>query len=336
MERWRKIILTKRPVGMPVETDFRIDESALSAPGDNEFLARVTHLSVDPYMRGRMREAASYAQPVALGEVMTGAGVARVIESRSARFAVGDYVTAITGWQTHFLSDGRGVRKLDPAVAPVSTALGVLGMPGLTAYFGVLDVGQAKPGETVLISGAAGAVGSIAGQIAKVQGCRVVGAAGSDDKVQWLTGELGFDAAFNYKTVSGYRERLAELCPNGIDVYFDNTGGPLSDAALAQLNLRGRIAVCGQISQYNEEKALPGPRLDFHLIIKRARKEGFLVTDYVPRFDEGRAALTAWLREGRLRYREQVEHGFENTVRAFIAMMEGRNIGKMLVEVSGE
>jgi NADPH-dependent curcumin reductase CurA len=234
------------------------------------------------------------------------------------------------------ITDGKGFRKVDPSLAPVSTALGVLGMPGLTAYFGLLDLGKPAAGETVLVSGAAGAVGSIAGQIAKIHGCRAFGTAGSEDKVRWIVDELGFDGGYNYKEVEDHRGKLRELCPDGIDVYFDNTGGTVSDAALALINPRARIVLCGQISQYNLEKPEMGPRLLFQLIVKRARMEGFLVFDYAARYREGLEQLGAWVKEGKLRYREHFFDGIENTPRAFIAMLEGANTGKMLVRVRPE
>ncbi|MFN7924950.1 MAG: NADP-dependent oxidoreductase [Bryobacteraceae bacterium] len=335
-ESMKRIVLASRPVGAPKDSDFRFEEVAVPEPTEGEVLAKVLYLSVDPYMRGRMRDRASYSQPFALNEPLYGGGVSRVVASKSPRFALGDYIEGMTPWQPWITTTGKGFRKLDPAVAPVSTALGVLGMPGLTAYFGLLTVGAAKAGETVVVSGAAGAVGSIAGQIAKIQGCRVVGIAGSDDKVAWLTEELGFDAAFNYKTTGDYRKTLAEFCPSGVDVYFDNVGGPISDAVMPLLNVKARIPICGQISQYNDESAPLGPRSDFYLIIKRARKEGFLVIDFAERYGEGLSALTGWVREGKLRYREQFELGLENMVRAFTGMMEGSNTGKMLVKIAAE
>jgi hypothetical protein len=336
MTQHRRVVLAARPKGMPQASDFRIEEGPVPEPADGEFVLETYYLSVDPYMRGRMRDTASYAAPVGLGEVLVGGGVGRVTASRSGRYAVGDWVEGMTGWQTHVATRGAGFRKLDPAAAPVSTALGVLGMPGLTAYFGLLDVGAARAGDTVLVSGAAGAVGSAVGQIAKIAGCRAVGIAGSDAKVRWLTEELGFDAAFNYRAEPDIRGRIRALCPAGIDVYFDNVGGPISDAAMPSLAQRARIVVCGQISQYNNEQAGQGPRNWFHLIVKRARIEGFLVFDYVQRHEEGLARLTRWLREGRLRYKEQFEEGIERMPQAFIGLLEGANTGKMLVRVKQE
>jgi NADPH-dependent curcumin reductase CurA len=331
----QRFVLASRPAGMPSDENFQLESSPVPEPGEGEIVVRVLYLSVDPYMRGRMKDAASYAAPTPIGGLMTGGGVGRVTASRNARFAVGDIVMGDTGWQTHCVTDGRGFRKVDPALAPISTSLGVLGMPGLTAYFGLLEVGALKDGETVVVSGAAGAVGSLVGQIAKIHWCRVVGVAGADDKVQWLTGELGFDAAFNYKTVEPgqYRAKLAELCPGGIDVYFDNVGGPITDAVFPLMNVHARVVVCGQIHHYNDTKAAEGPRHLFHLVIKRARVEGFLVFDFAARYEEGLTRMAAWLREGKLKYREQVYEGIENVPRAFIGMLGGENTGKMVVKV---
>jgi NADPH-dependent curcumin reductase CurA len=331
----QRLVLASRPAGMPSPHNFRLETGPVPDPADGQVVVRVLYLSVDPYMRGRMKDAASYAAPTQIGEVMTGGGVGRVIASRNPRFDVGDIVVGETGWQTHCLSEGKGFRKVDPALAPISTSLGVLGMPGLTAYFGLLDLGKPKASESVVVSGAAGAVGSLVGQIAKLQGCHVVGVAGSDDKVRWVTDELGFDAAFNYKTVDpkDYRSTFASLCPQGIDVYFDNVGGPITDAVFPLINLRARVVICGQIHHYNDEKAAQGPRHLFHLVIKRARVEGFLVFDYAERYKEGLTQMAGWLREGKIKYREQFYAGIENTPRAFIGMLGGENTGKMLVKV---
>jgi NADPH:quinone reductase len=332
----RLVTLAARPAGLPKASDFRLVEAPLPKPGPGEFVVHGLYLSVDPYMRGRMRDGPSYAAPVQLGEVMVGGVVGRVVESNHPDFPVGVVVEGMFGWQEFALSNGAGVRVVDPHAAPISTALGVLGMPGLTAYFGLLDVCQPKPGETVLVSGAAGAVGSVVGQIAKVHGCRVVGVAGSDEKVDYLTGELGFDAAFNYKGVTDYVRKVKEVCPEGIDVYFDNVGGSLTDAVFRTMNVGARVAVCGQISQYNAEKPEVGPRLLFQLIIKRARVQGFLVFDYADRYREGAAKLAEWLRAGRLKYRETAVDGIENAPAAFIGMLQGANVGKQLVRLAKE
>jgi NADPH-dependent curcumin reductase CurA len=330
----KQIVLAARPVGVPKESDFELVESPLPGPDEGQIMIRILYLSVDPYMRGLMRETHSYAKPVKIGEVMFGGTVGEVIESRHPDFRAGEFVEGSLGWQEYAISDGTGLRKVDPSAAPVSTALGVLGMPGLTAYFGMMEIGRPKPGETVVISGAAGAVGSIAGQIAKNHGCRTVGIAGSDEKVRYLVEELGLDSAFNYKTNADYAAKLAELCPAGIDVYFDNVGGAITDAVLGLINLNARLVICGQISQYNVTRPEMGPRLFFRLIVKAARAEGFLVFHFVDRYAEGLAALTRWLREGKIKYREQFTDGIASAPAAFIGMLGGGNTGKQLVRVA--
>jgi NADPH:quinone reductase len=280
----RQIILAARPEGLPKPTDFRLVEAEMPTPQEGQFLVKTAYLSVDPYMRGRISDAKSYAEPVALGQVMVGGTVGTVVQSRHPKYRAGDVVVGYWGWQEYAVSDGQEVERFDNSAAPMSTALGVLGMPGMTAYFGLLEIGQAKPGETVFVSGAAGAVGSLVGQIAKIKGCRVVGSAGSQAKVDYLLGELGFDAAFNYKEVKDYAAKLQEACPQGIDVYFDNVGGPLTDAVFTQINVHARVVVCGQIDQCNATRPPRGPRFLWHLIVKRARVEGFLVFESASRF----------------------------------------------------
>jgi NADPH-dependent curcumin reductase CurA len=330
----RQITLAARPVGYPKETDFKLVESLVPEPGPGQVLLRAIYLSVDPYMRGRMRDAKSYATPVAIGGVMVGGVVAQVVQSNNPNFKQSDYVEGLLGWQEYAVSDGQGLRKLDPTLAPLSTAIGVLGMPGLTAYFGLLDICDPKPGETVFVSGAAGAIGSLVGQIAKIKGCKAVGTAGSDSKIEYLMNELGFDAAFNYKTVQDYREKLQELCTAGIDVYFDNVGGALTDAVFTLINPGARVSICGQISQYNLEKLEMGPRMLWTLIVKRARVEGFLVTQFADRFDQGLREMARWIKEGKLKYKEEFDYGIEHAPRAFIGMLKGQNTGKQLVKVS--
>ena len=330
----RQFVLASRPTGLPEESNFKMIETPIPELKDGEFLARAMYLSVDPYMRGRISRAKSYAAGVEIGGVMVAGGVARVVESKNANFAVGDIVDVYMGWQEYVISNGRGIRKLDPSLAPVSTALGVLGMTGMTAYFGLLDVCNPKPGETVVVSGAAGAVGSIVGQIAKIKGCRTVGIAGGDDKVEWILKDCGYDAAFNYKTTENYGVKLKELCPNGIDVYFDNVGGTITDAVFMQINTFARMSICGQISQYNNAKPEMGPRLLGMLIVARAKAQGFLVTDYMPRFAEGFKDMAGWLREGKLKYREDIIDGFENLPKAFIGLFHGENTGKRMVKVA--
>jgi NADPH-dependent curcumin reductase CurA len=330
----RQVTLAARPVGFPKESDFRLQEAAIPTVGPDQFMVRTIYLSVDPYMRGRMNDRPSYAAPVQLGEVMVGSVVGKVLQSNNSKFPQGIIVEGLLGWQEYATSNGEGMRRVDPSVAPISTALSILGMPGLTAYFGLLDICNPQPGETVLVSGAAGAVGSLVGQIAKIKGCRVVGVAGSDDKVRYVTQELGFDAAFNYKSVNDYVRQLKEVCPHGIDAYFDNVGGPLTDAVFLTMNLHTRISICGQISQYNLEKPEMGPRLLWKLIEKRAKVQGFLIFDYTSRYKEGLRQLTEWFRAGQIKYQETITEGIENAPKAFIGMLKGQNIGKQLVKVS--
>jgi NADPH-dependent curcumin reductase CurA len=332
----KQIVLASRPVGFPKETDFKLVESPIPSPGQGEVLVRSIYLSVDPYMRGRMNEVGAYAAPVKIGQVMVGGVSGQVVQTRDPGLKEGDYVVGEIGWQQYSVAPATSLRKLDTKVAPISTAVGVLGMPGMTAYFGLLDICDPKPGETVFVSGAAGAVGSLVGQIAKIKGCRAVGTAGSDQKVDYLINELGFDAAFNYKTVTDYSAKLRELCPNGIDVYFDNVGGALTDAVFGLVNRQARISICGQISQYNVEKPEMGPRLMWVLLVKQARAEGFLVPQFIDRWPAGITQMAAWLAEGRLKYHEDIEQGIENAPRAFIGMLKGKNLGKQLVKIGGE
>lgn len=328
----RQFRLAARPIGLPKESDFKLEQSPLPEPQAGEVLVKTVYLSVDPYMRGRITGVRTYADPVNIGEVIVGADVGQVIESRAPNLQPGDFVAGYWGWQDHAVASASWLQKLDPKIAPVSTALGVLGMPGMTAYFGFLDICQPKAGETVVVSGAAGAVGSLVGQIGKIHGCRVVGIAGSDDKIRHMMEDLGFDAGFNYKNIPDYAAKLKELCPSGIDCYFDNVGGAISDAVFTLLNSFGRVSVCGQISQYNLAKAESGPRLLGQILVRQLKVEGFIVTRFQERWPEGMAQMARWIREGKLRYREDIVEGFENTPRAFIDMLEGKNIGKMLVK----
>jgi len=318
---------------MPTEANFKMLATRIPDVNDGEMLVKALYLSVDPYMRGRISGMKSYAAPVEVGQTMVGGGVAQVIESKNPGFAVGDVVDIYMGWQEYAVSNGRGVRKLDPNAAPISTALGVLGMTGMTAYFGLLDVCDPKPGETVLVSGAAGAVGSIVGQIAKIKGCKAVGIAGGDDKVEYILRECGYDSAFNYKTTDNYAAKLKELCPNGIDVYFDNVGGPITDAVFGLLNVHARISICGQISIYNATKVEMGPRLLGALIVARAKVQGFLVSDYAAKFGPALAEMAGWVRSGQIKYREDIVEGFDNMPAAFIGLFQGENTGKRLVKV---
>ena len=330
----RQIVLAARPAGMPVESDFGLVDTVVPRPASGEALVRALYLSVDPYMRGRIGAHASYARSIEPGEVMLGAVVGRIVESNDPRLAAGDIVEGMLGWQEYAVAPAKALRKIDPSAGPITTSLYVLGTPGLTAYFGLLDICKPQPGETVVVSAAAGGVGSLVGQIARIKRCRAVGIAGSNQKVRFITGELGYDGGFNYKETPDYYARLKELCPNGIDVYFDNVGGEITDAAVRLLNTRARIAVCGQISQYNSEEPRMGPRWLGQLVVKQAKAEGFLVRQFADRFDDGLRQLAAWLREKRVKYREDIVDGLENAPRAFIGMLQGDNIGKRLVKVS--
>jgi NADPH:quinone reductase len=281
-----------------------------------------------------MSEAESHVPPLAIGEVMPGGAVALVVESNDPKLRPGDSVVGMLGWQEFAVVKGSELRAIEVDHVPISTALGVLGVPGLTAYFGLLDIGDPHPGETVVVSGAAGAVGMLAGQIAKIKGCRVVGVAGSDTKIAWLLDDLGFDAAFNYNSVADCLDALGEACPNGIDVYLDNVGGATTDAVMGLINVKARIVLCGQISQYNLGRPELGPRWLSQLIVKQAKVQGFLVSGYEERFPEGLEQLTTWVKQGELKYREDVAQGIESAPQAFIGMLRGRNQGKQLVQVS--
>ncbi len=331
----RQITLASRPVGYPKESDFNLVEVPIPTPGDGEVLVKTLYLSVDPYMRGRINAAKSYAANVEIDEVMVGSVIAEVIETEHPNFEVGDIVNAGIGWQEYGVVGGDGLRKIDPTIAPISTAGGILGMPGLTAYFGLLEVGKLQERETVFVSGAAGAVGSVVGQIAKIKGCRVVGSAGTDEKVAYIVDELGFDDAFNYKEVTDYHEELQRLFPDGIDVYFDNVGGVITDAVFLNLRIKGRVVICGQISQYNLEKPETGPRFLWHMITKRARIEGFLVSEFADQHAEALVEMSEWVQQGKLKYHETIEDGgIENAPAAFISMLKGGNIGKQLVKIA--
>jgi len=327
----REIRLVARPKGFPDEDLFEIAERPIPDPADGQLLVRNAYFSVDPYMRPRMNDVRSYVAPFTLGEAMTGGAVGRVAASRHPGFREGDWVLHGLGWREWALSDGSGVRTIDPAGAPISSALGVLGMPGFTAYYGLFELGEPQPGETVFVSGAAGAVGSAAGQMAKIAGCRVLGCAGSPEKLAWLE-ELGFDHAFDYRETS-LRDAVAHAAPDGIDIYFDNVGGDQLESAIGALRTRGRVVACGSISRYNDVEAAPGPRNMFMVVTKRLRIQGYIISDHYDRFPEFLARAQEWVREGRLRYRETVVEGIENAPRAFLGLLRGENIGKMLVKV---
>jgi NADPH-dependent curcumin reductase len=327
-----QVIFKSRPEGFPSESNFEIVQTPVPAVGDGQVLRKTIYLSVDPYMRGRMSTARSYAEPAKLGEPMVGSTISEVIESKNPRYRAGDYVLGFDGWQAYAVSDGKGLRKLDPAQAPITTAVGVLGMPGLTAYVGLLDIGRPKEGETVVVSAAAGAVGSIAGQIAKIKGCRVVGTAGSDEKCAYVVNELGFDACINYKTAD-LKEALKAACPNGIDIYFDNVGGAVLEAVLKRINVHARIPLIGLISQYCDAKPRPGPNLG-SVLANRALIQGMIIFDHTDRMPDFLRDISQWLREGRVRYREDIVQRLENAPRAFIGLLRGENIGKRIVQIA--
>jgi NADPH-dependent curcumin reductase CurA len=330
----RQITVAARPVGMPQPSDFHLEESPMPSPGGGEVLVQALYLSVDPYMRGRLTGVTTYARGLELGEVMVGGVVGRVLESNDPRRSAGDIVEGMLGWQEFAVAPAKSLRRIDPADGPISSALYVLGMPGLTAYFGLLEICRPQPAETVVVSGAAGAVGSLVGQIARIKRCRVIGIAGSNEKVRFLVEDLGFDAAFNYRETPDYAAKLKELCPKGVDVYFDNVGGAITDAVMRRIATHARVAVCGQISQYNSVAPETGPRWLSQLVVKQAKVEGFLVSQFAARFETGIKQLSTWLKEKRLHYREDIVDGLENAPHAFIRMLEGKNIGKQLVKVA--
>jgi NADPH-dependent curcumin reductase CurA len=329
----RQWVLKSRPSGMVEPANFELRESMVPEPADGEFLVQNLYLSLDPAMRTWLADVRSYVPPVQIGEVMRGACVSRVVESRNPGYEPGELVLGTFGWQDYAVSDGDGmfpVNKVPEGVAP-TLPLGVLGITSLTAYFGLKEIGQARAGETVVVSGAAGATGSVAGQLAKHWGCRVIGIAGGSEKCEWLTGELGFDEAIDYKS-EDVSARLRELCPKGLDVFFDNVGGPILEAALANLARHGRIVLCGAVSNYNAE-APSGPRNYMNLLVRRARMEGFVVFDFMPRAAEALAEIVPLVTEGKIRYREDIRDGLENAPVALVDLYTGGNRGKLLVKI---
>lgn len=329
----REIHLKRRPTGMPSESDFELAQVPIPQPGDGEVLVRNSYMSVDPYMRGRMRDRASYVPPFSLAQPLDGGCVGQVVKSNGGPFPVGEWVLSSRGWREYFVSDGSDLTKIDPHVAPVQSYLGTLGMPGMTAYVGLLDIGRPKEGDTVFVSAAAGAVGSVVCQIAKIKGCCVVASAGSDEKVRWLREEAGVDAAFNYKQVDDLEAQIGRDCPNGIDVYFDNVGGAHLEAALEQMNASGRIVMCGMISVYNAAEPPPGLRNLFLAVTKRLTLQGFIVRDHLDRRPAFLADMARWIGEGKIKSQETVIDGLENAPRAFIGLFRGENLGKMLVRI---
>lgn len=329
----RRWILASRPAGVPTAENFRINEAPMPLPGPGQVLIKNRFISVDPYVRGRLRNVRSYVDPLQIGDVIDGDAVGEVVASNDPALPVGSFAVARTGWQEFGLVNGGDARVVSENPAGLSAHLGVLGMTGITAYYGLLEIGRLKAGETVLVSGAAGAVGTIVGQIARIKGARAVGIAGSDEKVAFLK-ELGFDNAVNYKTAGNLRKALKDACPDGVDVYFDNVGGEISDAAITLINRGARIPICGQIATINRERPEMGPRtMPLYLLVKRARMEGFLVMDFVDRAAAAVAELADWLAAGKLRHRETMVNGFENVPKAFIGLFSGANTGKQVVKL---
>lgn len=329
----RQIILLERPKGLPDPSNFKINETEIPELKNGEIIVQTHYLSVDPYMRARMRDEESYAKPFEIGKPLKGRVVGRVVNSNHSEFEVGNFVTGMLDWADYSISDGNGIKKINPDIAPISVNLHVLGMPAITAYFGLLDIAKPKSGETVVVSGAAGAVGTVVGQLAKLKGCYVVGIAGSNEKKEFLEKEIGFDKVINYNATSNIKEDLLKVCPKGIDIYFDNVGGEISDVALSLLNFHSRVTICGQIAHYNTETIEMGPRLFSHFVTRSVLLKGFIVRDYAERFEEATAHLSEWFSEGKLKYRENIIEGLENAPNAFLGLFHGDNIGKQMVKV---
>lgn len=334
----QRIVLASRPVGAPTKQDFRLETVTQPQPGEGEVLLRTIYLSLDPYMRGRMSDAKSYADPVALNAVMVGGTVCQVEVSHHPDFAVGEWVLAYTGWQRYAISNGDGLLKLGAQPTHPSFALGIMGMPGFTAYMGLLDIGQPKAGETIVVAAATGPVGATVGQIGKIKGCRVVGVAGGEDKCRHAVDVLGFDACIDHKA-DDFVEQLAQACPQGIDVYFENVGGKVFDAVMPLLNTKARIPLCGLVSQYNATALPEGPdrlsSLMGMLLVKRIKMQGFIIfDDYGHRYNEFAQDMSQWLAEGKMQYREQIVQGLAQAPTAFMGLLEGKNFGKLVIEVN--
>ncbi len=333
MMKSKKILFHKVPEGLPGPDCFKIVEMPVAAPGKGEVLLKTLFVSVDPYLRGRMSERKSYTTGFTPGEPMKSAIVARVTESNNPEYKSGDHVTGLLEWAEYQVSRGDGLTKVNEQDAPLSAWLGLLGMPGLTAYLGLMEIGRPQKGETLVVSGAAGAVGTIAGQIGKLLGCHVTGIAGSDEKTDMLLHELNFDEAINYRNSNNIRKDILKACPSGVDIYFDNVGGEISDGVLMNISKFARIIICGAISQYNKDQMTTGPRLQSLLLVNSAMMKGFLVNDYYSKFPEALGQLMHWYREGKLLLKETVTEGFEYIPDAFIGLFEGANTGKMIVKV---
>ena len=330
----KEILLKSRPKGRPTKDDFKINEIDKPKPNDGEVLLKSKYVSVDPYMRGRMRDEKSYVPPFQLNEPIEGGIIAEVIESKNEKFKIGEYVNGSNlQWKIFQTSTGENLQKVDSSQAPLSAYLGVLGLTGITAYVGLKNIGNLKEGETLVVSGGSGAVGSIVGQIGKIKGCKVVGIAGSDDKVETMQKKFGFDGGINYDTTDDMKKAIKEACPNGVDVYWDNVGGETLDAALANINKHGRIINCGAISMYNETEIPKGPRHESTLVKKSVRMQGFIVRDHQDQFAEGIQQISKWMNDGKIKYSETVVEGFEIIPQAFIDLFDGKNEGKMVVKI---
>jgi len=335
----RQVLLNAHPVGFPVDTDFKMVETPVPEPGDGELLIRTTYLSLDPYMRGRMNPGPSYAVGVNLGDVMGAGTVGQVVASRHDRFAEGDFVLSSNGWQDYAVSDGQGVHTLDPATAPISTAVGVLGMPGMTAYVGLLDVGELKSGDHVVVSAASGAVGAVVAQIAKIKGCRVVGVAGGPEKCAYVVNELGFDACIDHRA-DDFEAQLAAACPDGIDIYFENVAGRVLEAVIPLFNFWARMPVCGLIAQYSMTDLPTGtnklPALMRAVLTCRLHIEGFIVRDFADMQADFRRDMGQWVRDGKVKYKEHRVAGLENAPTTLMGLLKGENFGKVVIEVSND
>lgn len=331
----KQLLLAKRPIGLPGKDTWELVETAIPEPGDGQFVVAQYYISLDPAMRGWMDDRKSYLPPIQIGEVMRGGAAGKVVSSKHPDFQQGDYVYGWGGVQQYALTDGRGWYKVDPSVVSLPVYTGALGMPGLTAYFGLLEVGALKEGETVLVSGAAGAVGSVVGQIAKIKGCKAVGIAGGPEKCRYLVEELGFDGAIDYKNENVYGG-LKRHCPEGVDVYFDNVGGEILDAALARLRMRGRVVICGAISQYNNRENIKGPSNYLSLLVNRGRMEGFLVMDYARQYRTAVAEMAGWMAQGKLKSKEDIYDGIENFHETFLRLFSGEKLGKLVLKIADE
>ncbi len=327
------ILLKKRPVGRPTLHDFQFSSAAIPVPPAGKVLLKALYVSVDPYLRGRMNDSKSYVSSFEIGKPMQSGTIAQVVDSKHAEFRKGDYVSGNLEWKEYQVSNGDGLAKVDGKVSPLSSYLGVLGMTGLTAYLGLTEIGIPKAGETIVVSGAAGAVGTVVGQVGKITGCLVVGITGTDEKAALLKSKFKFDDAINYKTSHNLKEAIRIACPEGVDIYFDNVGGEISDAVLSNINKHARLPVCGAISQYNDSKISSGPRLQPILLTKSATMRGFIVSDFSAKFPAAFKQLASWLKEGKLTYAETIVEGFENIPQAFIDLFDGKNKGKMIVKI---